>query len=111
MPGEKEGSKGTIIDYGTGRGGEIHFLPHLDPGIWVRLYVYNLLRHQAHRGYLGYCGVFFVDCTIRKSNYTPVPTPSDILPPSRLEASLPRRLTPSKFELAGAKTVYSASAC
>lgn len=27
--------------------------PHLDPGIWVRLYVYNLLRRRAHRGYLG----------------------------------------------------------
>jgi len=49
--------------------------PHLDPGIWVRLYVYNLLRRRAHRGYLGYPRTSFVGCTIRKSNYTPVPFP------------------------------------
>lgn len=49
--------------------------PHLDPGIWVRLYVYNLLRRRAHRGYLGYSRTSFVGCTIRKSNYTPGPFP------------------------------------
>lgn len=47
--------------------------PHLDPGIWVRLYVYNLLRRRAHRGYLGYPRTSSVGCTIRKSNYTPFP--------------------------------------
>lgn len=47
--------------------------PHLDPGIWVRLYVYNLLRRRAHRGYLVYPRTSFVGCTIRKLNYTPVP--------------------------------------